>query len=336
MTSCIVLLRKATFFEIQCVGLNNNFMLFGYNNVYYDPASEYSFENLNETKYFEELIHNLSKFFDAFDRYNFIFFCASKDVEPSSKDWEIENKVIIQTGDITGQIPPEPVCSAFCMYFKTHMRSYRDTRIKAFPLGVPAQIPLMPIEPIRDRKYSVFYSGNFGLNRVELFRSLIHKKWYGVMGDAISNMLKKHWKYTRNAVFRFCSDFSDVYPFSIIRFTKAFQAGYKPREYASILAQSKIVLSPAGWQDAECFRMYEAMRQGCIVINEILPDTDFYKDIPCIQISDWAEADSIIKELLDNPQKMEAISSESFRFYNEVLSPAGVANYIMKAIRSVS
>lgn len=66
-------------------------------------------------------------------------------------------------------------------------------------------------------------------------------------------------------------DISSLYDNAYIRFYSGFNNGDDYNKYAYYLQNSKIVLSPKGFHSTECFRFYEAMRQGCIVITEELP-----------------------------------------------------------------
>lgn len=104
-------------------------------------------------------------------------------------------------------------------------------------------------------------------------------------------------------------------------------------EYAEILADSKIILSPRGFFNTECFRFYEALRQGCIVITEKLPVTDYYHSENYIEVDSWNNIDHLIPTLLGDSDKMEQLSLKGREYYQNVLSPMGVAKYISSKIK---
>lgn len=71
------------------------------------------------------------------------------------------------------------------------------------------------------------------------------------------------------------------------------------------------------------------MRQGCIVITEELPKVSCYKNAPCITINDWVNLPNIIN---DN-QLLNSYSPDNIKdFYDKMLSPYGIANYIFNIL----
>ena len=128
-------------------------------------------------------------------------------------------------------------------------------------------------------------------------------------------------------------DFKKAFPDSIIIFNKKFKEGFSVHEYGEVLAESKIVFSPKGFDSSECFRLYEAMRAGCIVISERLPDIEFYKDSPIIQIDDWEEGLTIAKRLLLNPYEMERLQEEITKWWEERCSEEAMAKFVFNKIK---
>ena len=95
-------------------------------------------------------------------------------------------------------------------------------------------------------------------------------------------------------------------------------------------ANSKIIISPRGFFSPECYRTYEAMREGCIVVTERLPKVPYYDSgIPLIQVDNWRNIKAIINKILSTPPKnMEQMSKQVLKYYNENLSIEAIANYI--------
>jgi hypothetical protein len=128
------------------------------------------------------------------------------------------------------------------------------------------------------------------------------------------------------------SVYDNKYPNSYIRFTNGFMRGLDFKEYAEYIRNSKIVLTPHGSVVEECFRHYEAMKCGCIIVSERLPDNYFFSGSPIIQIDDWKEGDKIIKELLRNPQKMQELHLAALQWWQNVMSESAVARYMANII----
>jgi hypothetical protein len=108
--------------------------------------------------------------------------------------------------------------------------------------------------------------------------------------------------------------------------------GLSFEQYADYIKKSKIVLTPHGSLAEECFRHYEAMKCGCLIISERLPDNYFFSESPIIQISDWAEGDRIIKDLLADPARMQALHEAALRWWRDVMSEPAVAVYMQQQI----
>jgi len=107
--------------------------------------------------------------------------------------------------------------------------------------------------------------------------------------------------------------------------------GLSFEQYAQYIKNSKIVLTPHGSVAEECFRHYEAVKCGCIIISERLPENYFLSASPIIQVDNWGQADKIIKGLLANPQQMEELHLATLKWWQEVVFEPAVATH-MKGI----
>jgi len=69
--------------------------------------------------------------------------------------------------------------------------------------------------------------------------------------------------------------------------------------YRDIMDDSILVPCPAGWQNLESFRTWEALEAGCIPIVERRPQFDYYaalcEDYPFPSVTDWAEAAPVLE-----------------------------------------
>lgn len=322
-------------------------MLYGFENAFYDSASVYRLEDTNQCIYVKNVLESLSVIMPTFKEYRFYFFCATANIEPDSMNDTFSRKILIQWEDQLGTEPSVKVMSSFVCVFKTHLRkkSEKYSNLFSYPLGIPYKIKEQPFVPILDRKYKVFYSGNLNKNRVPFYEALARSRW-SIKRRLSIPILKLAARYEydkrlRNLSLRFKSlvfrmgatDFDDVFDSSYIKFTRSFEAGLDPHEYAAILADSKVILSPRGFFNTECFRFYEALRQGCIVITEKLPVTDYYHSDNYIEVDSWNNIDHLIQTLLGDSDKMEQLSLKGREYYQNVLSPMGVAKYISFKIK---
>ena len=305
-----------------------------YNNAFFIENEYVTLEKVNETKHINDLLLSLSKNKD-FKKYNFIFCCSQKNNIYESTYIPLPNKVLFIWGDTQGRIPLKEVIDNHSFVFKAHMSPnnlcYKN--FFAYPLGIPKNVELLNIENINSRPIDIFFAGNLNSNRKFFLTQLLGNNWFLkfisllLLIPKIGNILKPF------LIDKFFWNLDKIRKNSIIRFTKAFQAGFQATEYSKILSKSKIVLSPKGFHDSECFRFYEATRQGCVVITEKLPTHEFYNYTDAyIEIDTWHNINDIIDDLLRNPQKLEKISKNAITYYNEKLSPSGVANYIWAKI----
>lgn len=324
-------------------------MLAGFSNAFYDKASLDAFEDLNQQIYIVEVLKELKRQMPDFEKYNFVFFSGNAGMEPQMKDSDLPHKILIQWEDQLGTEPSADVMNKFDVVFKTHLRhkSKKYSNLFSYPLGIPYKVKELPVVPMDKRRISVFYAGNLNDCRIPFYQVFTRTKLsvrmaYSRFLSFLMSFFSERGKY-RNWNLRIKSLIfkTGVTQFdylwgnsSIIRFTRGFQAGFSPKEYAEILSQSKIVLSPCGFFNTECFRFYEALRQGCIVVTEKLPQTDYYDPNYYIEVKDWKDITNIVTQLLKDPKRMEDMSVKAKKYYDEVLSPKGVATYISTKIKT--
>jgi hypothetical protein len=311
--------------------------MFGYSNVFYESNSRYKFEELNETVFIQSVFDSLSLILDNFVDYNFFIFSShSITTIPESCKSNLKNKILIYLSEEGGGIPSDDMLSAYYLIFKAHHDKSKHLNIKnlhPFPLGITKYIQELPVIPFNDRKINLFFSGNLNYNRYNLYFEFLRKT------IPVFTIFKFSFKISQLLVkilFKFgIRKFNHVIPKSIVFFTDGFQKGYSPEEYTELLYDSKIVLSAKGFVVPECFRIYEAMRAGCIVISEKLPDVEFYNTVSIIQVENWNNVDKIIKGLLSDEDKMKELSDISLKHYKDFFSGMGVAQYIKRTIEII-
>ncbi len=303
--------------------------LMNFKNVYYDKNSVFQFSELNESQYLHKLFQNFEKISNGrFDEYEFYVF-ANYDEKilpdciniPSQK-----KKILYYLADSRGAIDPRSISANFELIFKTHLgEAFISDKVLPISLGYVNDVPELPVKSILDRKYNVFFSGDLNRNRVDLYRSLINKQ-------KIIPRRGLPTKLFRNMLIGYKHDFSEFFPESLIIFNKGFKKGFSAQKYGEVLADSKIILSPMGFGNAECFRDFEAMRAGCVIVSDILPKTEFYVGSPIIQVENWKEGLSWAKKLVSDKEMLLDYHLKTVDWWDNKCSEKAVANYMKDKI----
>ena len=221
--------------------------------------------------------------------------------------------------------------SDYTVIFKNHLRE-QPSGNKILPLPLFTPLDSLPSKdvPFKERELNLFFSGNLNINRLDLYYQLNdNKSWLEKLIYKVRRIrggFRLFTYYYKDKTF----DFSNLFEKSFVRFNNGFHSGLSPEEYAAKTSHSKIVLSPKGFYTSECFRLYEAMHAGCIVITEILPQLSFYKDIPVVQVDSWKDVQKLVNNLLADESKLENISDNAVEFYEEHLSVRAISEYVYK------
>lgn len=302
--------------------------MFGLSNVSFCPESWVTEDKLCETKYLANTMRQLSDIFSEFDKFEFSILSTQEgNITPAIKRTDKKN-VLIWISDEFGA-NPNHLSQKYGYIFKSYI-SHVDSNISPFPLGYVTEVPEFPYKNILTRKYNVFFSGNLNYNRNIFYLSLCRKLRKILPSVVNPRYLINH--HTKEYILKIKSQFDQNFPSpSIIRFTTKFKTGFSPEEYGKILSDTKIVLCPKGFHSTECYRHYEAMRAGCIIISERLPDTYLYKDSPIIQIENWNNIYDIINNLLSDSSRLNELSHASREWYEQKLSEKATAER-MKSI----
>jgi len=76
------------------------------------------------------------------------------------------------------------------------------------------------------------------------------------------------------------------------------------------------------------------MQYGCVVFCDKLPDREYYKDIPVIQVDNWKDGLKKAKGLLKDQDYLSYLSEKHRKFYEEKLSPQATARIIIDKLTS--
>lgn len=315
-------------------------------NLEFIISSSYDINSLLELKSFKCFFDKLVNLLGPKSIFNFYVFWGQKCDElyliNSIKKLVPNHNVLFWIGDEEGYIPSDGIFDKFSFIFKMHLNDKAAIKIENgeyvfkkglyhFPLLTIDDVPELPILPLQERKYKLYFCGNLNENRVPFYIALNKK---ASLLARLDNFLLKYNLRGGNRLYELCFrnksfDISHLYDNACIKFYNGFNNGDNYNQYAHFLQNSKIVLSPKGFHSTECFRFYEAMRQGCIVITEELPKVPCYKNAPCITINNWRDLPKIINDsVLLNFYTADEIKN----FYNKKLSPYGIAEYVFNIL----
>ena len=307
-------------------------MLLGHKNLHYEQNSHYPFYELNESEFIKKIFVELREMMGIsfFDYEFFIFSNHDVSKKPHSVNFHSEKKkVLLYFSDEQGQNPKDFSDEYFAI-FKSYLP--KETALpNVFPLslGYVKDVPEVAVVPFEERVYNVFFSGNLNTNRIDFYRSLSCLKY-------LIPSKKFVFKSLCNLLLKTKSDFSNYFPDSIIKFNGKFRSGLNPLKYGEILVHSKVALCPKGFSSPECFRHYESIRAGCIVISEKLPDNELYRNSPIIQVENWDQGLEIVRGLLKNENKMKEIHLKTLAWWENKLSERATANYITHCLLSLN
>jgi hypothetical protein len=291
-----------------------------------------NYEKLLERDYLEATYGHLrAELGCRMDEYEFLLWSDMGDghyptsVQPGAG----KKRVLIHISDETSSVPLH-LAGLFTAIFKCFLhRDYPTQRIYGLPLGYASGIPNAQGFPIQERKFDVCFVGCLQTNRVGL-------------GTVLSQLARSSEDHITSGAARtvedgstaaaILSDLSSAFPQSFIRFTSGFAKGLDRTTYGTILRDSKIALCPAGWKSSETFRHFEAMRAGCVLVSDVLPNTRIYRNAPIIQVRDWRSLDKIVSDLLRDTKRMAELQRLSLEWWNNVCSEKAVAAFIAAQI----
>ena len=284
--------------------------------------------DINQLLSFKEVgyLKELLKLIEESEKLNvfniFIYF------KRTNENWNLESEfinnrtILFVVIDETGFVP-DSISSKPLIVFKTYLINQESSKnVFHLPVGDPLLIQNPPIKPINDRRIRVFFSGNLHIGRENFYKYFIRIYW---LPFSVLHRLRKLFK----------EDFSTQFNHSYIKFTRNFATGLSPLNYTTYLHDSQIVLCPPGNPGQETLRHFEAMRAGCIIISEKLPNTNCFADSPIIMIDNWKELDGIINELTSKPLRLSQEQNKMRSWWNDKCSEKATLNYIIEKVNAI-
>ena len=171
--------------------------------------------------------------------------------------------------------------------------------LRIIPVGpnkdVPVQGPASGLKPIRERGLDVFFNGQPDL-RADFFAAALP-----------------------------LNDRADIN--ARVSTSGTFRGGMPPAEFGRLLADTKIALCPRGISH-ETYRLYEAMRVGCVIVAARQMPTWFTTGWPVLEVDDWTGIAGLVDELLADGARLEDLSQRTLAWWRERCCPEAVGRYI--------
>ena len=109
------------------------------------------------------------------------------------------------------------------------------------------------------------------------------------------------------------------------------QARSLAQAYSELVAQTRMCLVPRG-NSPETFRFFEALRAGCVVVCESLPDHWFYRGAPVVRLKLWEDLVSVVPPLLADRVRLEEMHRASLRWWQSRCSERALGHLMAAQI----
>jgi Exostosin family len=106
-------------------------------------------------------------------------------------------------------------------------------------------------------------------------------------------------------------------------------------EYTELLAQTRVCLVPRG-HSPETFRFFEALRSGCVVVSESLPDHWFYRRAPIVKVSRWGELPAVLAPLLRDEAALTRLHEATREWWETRCSEAALGGFLAARITAAA
>ncbi len=205
----------------------------------------------------------------------------------------------------------------------------RRPPVMPIPLGYYNQDE-QPMVPFADRRWSVSFAGS-GLApaRRPCWRGTIGTPKERSRAEMVRALAELRRTFPDEPMTTLAQPgFPDLHP------AQDREARLFTRSYSELLAHTRVCLVPRG-NSPETFRFFEALRAGCVVVCESLPDHWFYRGAPVVRVRRWNELSGVLTALLADPAALEQFHSASVDWWRSRCSEEALGQYMADQIGRV-
>lgn len=295
--------------------------IFNYSNVFIDPKSNYSIEEVNERNYLYKLFSLLEKALgsDFLEYKFFVLFSHDPMAIPMSSNINHPKKILFWFSEESG-MNPSHLSSQFKIIFKSYIHC-ESGNIYSNPLGYVNEFGIFGRSNISTKEITLFFSGNLNSNRRDLYRYFFFRKYPIFWFLKYFPSLVPGFFFTKFNLTNLSTAIDRV----IIYFSKGFKSGLSYHRYVSYLQKSKFVICPTGFLSNETFRHIEASAFGCVLISGPLPDVSIYKDHPFLVYKSINDLENIIHRIKMGEVDEKELATKSQSFFLKRFSVSSVA-----------
>lgn len=232
---------------------------------------------------------------EVWSRYHWLV--VSPDVKAEELPAITRSHILVCIGNENGLLPAYAHQAGHV--FTPYLRQQPDQdNVSVIPLGCNGHAPALAVLPMDQRSLHVSFVGQI----LPLRRPFI---------NAGMNFLETAKPHAPLQAF--------------MTFTPRFQSGLPPQVYADIL--HKTCLAPVPWGQAPItFRLFEALRAGCVVVTGPLPPYPYLNHLPAVRVDhDWRNFSEKVFAILQKPEQLQDLQTRSLAYYDQYCSPEAVA-----------
>lgn len=255
-------------------------------------------EGLVEVEYFNQICSNLQ----ISEKYDILYLQRWNEIKT-----ELKNPTILfLISDETHSMPLKYLNNPnIVLIFKQYgLLNETHSKVKPLPLGWVQGFNGNNNIPITERQYDYSFCGAWNQNgREHLFQAFMDRKDDGK---------KKYFNMSRT-----------------------WKGNLPIEKYSSIMSDTKISISPPGYQSNESFRTIESAMCGNIIISD--PPCNFFynNNLPYFTPKSWKNLDILDEILSKSNKELDNLSKETYNWYVDNVSPKNIAKYIESEISNI-
>jgi hypothetical protein len=190
------------------------------------------------------------------------------------------------------------------------------------PLGYYNQLDHSPV-PFTERRWSVSFAGSGAQPAQTTRHALPLRPPRGTPKDRARAEMRRALVELAGEFPREPMTIVSVPRFPAMLPGQDMQARGSAREYSELVAQTRVCLVARG-NSPETFRFFEALRAGCVVVCESLPEHWFYRRAPIVRLRHWDDLGAVLRPLLADHAALEERHRASVRWWESRCSEQAI------------